>query len=265
VKRRARARARVSVRCGDRDVHERIIDIAPLILSLSRPRVIALQIRPARLAAETRSSSSSQNPPKRLTVAAVRSSIRSRPIESSTRAIPFQLHKLAELTLCRRIILRALPVRVLDRKLATLGSCGTKRKGIRAVLAPSSNRAIRGCLPRDRRSSEVVVSPRGSFHHEARHRCPAGSFGGGAEGSGVGNTCCCAPSLGIGRVHREGARSQQSRLEWKWPDVSRDGGGRREGRHSLLSRLSRRPVVDVVVVTWHWNARVDATRNKAAK
>lgn len=64
---------------------------------------------------------------------------------------------------------------------------------------------FRGCLSRDRRSSEVVASPRGSFHHEADIVSQLVRLGAG-QWQRAGNTCCSVKSRQVCRVHREGDR-----------------------------------------------------------
>lgn len=98
----------------------------------------------------------------------------------------------------------------------------------RVELAPSSSRGVRGCLSRDRRSSEVVVSPRGSFHHEADIVL---SFGGGAMAAG--NTCC---SVSLGRPSRASGRETTAPTAAAVEVAGTSRGGSETGeRHEALA------------------------------
>lgn len=83
----------------------------------------------------------------------------------------------------------------------------TKSLHSRGKLAPRSK--VRGSL-RDRRSSEVVVSPRGSFHHEV----PRLWLDWGRSKGRAGNTCCSL--LHVSAIGRE------------TDQVGGGGGGRRD-------------------------------------
>lgn len=61
-----------------------------------------------------------------------------------------------------------------------------KRNEVRKNEKPECGPRISSCL-RDRRSSEVVESPQGTFHRSLQQRL---LVGGGATGRGAANTCC---------------------------------------------------------------------------